>query len=260
MLEKPLNLRRRAAPLLIGPHRSAHPARVVQCGLLLKMAEDGLLEAELHGGAIEHVALVRGAHDQPVHLHGLGLTDAVRASQRLGVVLGVPVAVKHDDGVRGDEVDPLTARARGKKKEKGAVLGVRGVVCVAAAAESVDGSLARSARDAAVEPLVGVRPVAAVVLENVQHARHLAEDERAMSTGLEARQELIEELKLAGARDELRRGGRFSKPLTAPLRHLLRHERLLDAVQEEGMLAALAHLHHEIAEVRKGSVVLAPLA
>ena len=104
MLQKPLNLSRRAAPLLI-VHSAVATVEVA--------AEDGLLEAELHGGAVKHVALVRGAHDQPVHLHGLGLTDAMRASQRLGVVLGIPVAVKHDDGVGGDEVDSLAARAGG---------------------------------------------------------------------------------------------------------------------------------------------------
>jgi len=45
-----------------------------------------LLEPQLHGGTVQHVALVRGAHHQAVHLHGSCLPDAVRARESLRVV------------------------------------------------------------------------------------------------------------------------------------------------------------------------------
>ena len=45
--------------------------------------QNGLVESELHGGAVKHLPLVRVARHQPVDLHQLLLPDAVTA--RLGL-------------------------------------------------------------------------------------------------------------------------------------------------------------------------------
>ena len=111
---------------------------------VLARAHHGVLEAELLVGQLQHVVLVRALGAELVHLHGLGLADAVHARHGLHVVLRVPVRVEDDHGVGGREVDADAARARREDEDEGVRLRVR---------EAVDRLLARRARDRAVEPL-----------------------------------------------------------------------------------------------------------
>ena len=116
----------------------------------------------------------------------------MRARERLRVVLGVPVAVKHDDRISRNEVDALSARARGEQKQERPVGFVSRAVL--GAAEAIDGGLSRATGDASVETLVGVSPASRIVLEHVEYSSHLAEDQHAVTPAFESRQQLVEEL------------------------------------------------------------------
>jgi hypothetical protein len=97
----------------------------------------------------------------------------VAAVLRLQVGVRVPVRVEDDARVGGDKVDAEAARAR--REEEDVDGGVR--VEVLHRLHAVDG------RDGAVEPAVLVASPREVVLEDVEHARHLREDQHLPSGG-----------------------------------------------------------------------------
>ena len=136
----------------------------------------------------------------------------MRARLRLLIHKRVEIRIVEDDGVRGGEVEPEPARARGHQHEKRAR--VRRV-------ERLDQSLAlrrrRGAVDAAVVELrIDAATAAAAafdggeahaaeskpVLEDVEHARHLAEEQHAVPPGAKFREEFREELHLRGGGSE----------------------------------------------------------
>ena len=73
--------------------------------------------------------------------------------------------------------------------------------------EGVHLLVARLSRRRAVDPAVLELAVAAVVLEDVEHPRHLREDEDAVALRLEAAEELVEEHHLPRVLDEALVGG-----------------------------------------------------
>lgn len=72
-----------------------------------------MLEAHLRGRAAE-----QPSGGIPVDVDSLGLADAVGARHGLQVVLGVPVRVEDDDGVRRGQVDAQAARPRRQQERK----------------------------------------------------------------------------------------------------------------------------------------------
>ena len=155
-------------------------------------------------------ALLDGARgDELVHRHLALLSHAMRARLRLQIHERVEIRVVQDDGVGGGEVEPEPARARRHQHEKRAR--VRRV-------ERLDQSLAlrrrRAAVDSAVVELQLDAPTAAnagaldggeahaaepkPILEDVEHARHLAEEQHAVTPGAKFREEFREELHLPG--------------------------------------------------------------
>ena len=86
----------------------------------------------------------------------------------------------------------------------------------------------------AVEAAVLVARPAAVVLQDVQHARHLAEDQHATTTLLEARQQLVQQHHLAAVLRQVPVGG-------------VGRARL-GAVEQVRVVAALAQLHEDVVQ------------
>eukprot|EP00964_Phaeocystis_antarctica_P086870 scaffold55055_cov60-Phaeocystis_antarctica.AAC.1 len=141
---------------------------------------------------------------------------------RLQVRVRVPVAVEDDARVGRHQVDAEAARARREQEDVDGRVGV----------EVVHRLHAVGRGDAAVEPPELPCPPREVVLEDVEHARHLREDEHlVVALPLELRQDAVEQLHLA--------------------RRLHQHlvDRLLPRVRVDGPLeevrvvAALAQLH-----------------
>ena len=117
----------------------------------------------------------------------------MRASKRLRVVLRIPVAIEHDDGVRSDEVDALSAGSGGEQEQERAVLLLTAPGDCRRVRRSDRWRLPRASVTPPSRRSYGA-PAARIILKNVQHARHLAEDERAMTSSFEPRQQLVEEL------------------------------------------------------------------
>jgi len=163
LLEKILNLL--LGQLHIGRHLILP---LIELVLIAHGAEHSLVQAQLQRGLVEHLALVRVRRDQPVDGHVLLLADAVAARLRLQVILRIPVAVVDDDGVGGRQVDAEAARPRAQQEHELVAVGL---------AVAVDGLLALLAANAAVDALVGEALEHQVVLDDVQDADHLREDE-----------------------------------------------------------------------------------
>ena len=163
-------------------------------GGLLELCEDGLVEAELAGCCVEHILLVCPVSDEAVHLNVLLLSDAVAACLCLHIVLWVPIAIKNDNGISDLKIDAEATGTRAKEEDE---------TIRAGPAEAVYCGLAVSTADPSVEALEGVAAVREVILEDVEDADHLGEDEDLMAVGLEPGEELIDEDKLSGGRDEL---------------------------------------------------------
>eukprot|EP00047_Mylnosiga_fluctuans_P024189 m.154711 g.154711 ORF g.154711 m.154711 type:complete len:714 (-) comp9794_c1_seq1:2621-4762(-) len=138
-------------------------------------------------GALQDVLLDAAPRDQAVDVYLPLLPDAVRASLRLQVVLGIPVAVEENDRVCGREVDTETARPR--RQQKAEVHRIRRV-------EVVDGLATNVGGDAAVEALERVAAQAQVHCQDVEHHDHLREDQHTVPALLQALQQLVQQQQL----------------------------------------------------------------
>ena len=147
----------------------------------------------------------------------------MRAVHRLEVHLRVPVAVVDDDGIGGGEVDTQTSGAGGEEEDK--LLRAGGVV-------RVDHVLARVPVGVTVDAAVLVPAEEEVILEDVEEAGHLGEDEDAAALLLELLEQLIEEDHLTGVLHEVLAGeeGRAG----------------LGTLEQIRVVAALAQLHHHV--------------
>eukprot|EP00960_Hanusia_phi_P069150 767012-Hanusia_phi.AAC.11 len=179
MPQKPLELllvllARLLRPLLPGDHRLLQP-------LLLR-------------GSLQHPPLIRLHRDQPVDLHLPRLPDPVAPCLRLQVVLRVPVAVEDDDCVGCRQVDPHPSRLGADEKYEA----VTPLLVVA-----IDRALSHVPADPAVDALKGEVPCPHVLLEHVEHADELAEDQDTMVLRAQLGEDLVEEDHLARVKDQL---------------------------------------------------------
>ena len=154
----------------------------------------------------------------------------MRSRERLCIVLRIPVAVEHNDSGSLDEVDALASGARGEEKQKSVRI---------LSAILVDRFLTCFAGDATVKSHVRVTSCAAIILQDVQNARHLTEDESSMPTFAKMRKELVQELQLSRARYQ-RSGARA-----------FRRDGSFDAVEQKRVLATLTDFHHDVRKVCK---------
>ena len=194
-------------------------------GGLLRPAllDDQLIETQLLRRPLQHLLLDGVLGDQAKDDHLLGLTDAMCAIHRLQISLWIPVAVIQHHDVRAGQVDPETAGTRRQEEDK--LLGVRRVVVV-------DGRDPILVRGRAIDTAVLEVAEDAVVLENVQHATHLREDQDPASLLLHAHEELVQHDHLARVDHEvLVRGVWRSR---------------LGTFEEVRVVAAFAQLHDDV--------------
>mmetsp|Transcript_8203 Transcript_8203/g.23543 ORF Transcript_8203/g.23543 Transcript_8203/m.23543 type:complete len:508 (+) Transcript_8203:1325-2848(+) len=139
------------------------------------------------------------------------------------ICLGVPVRVKHYDGVCCLEVKAQASRPRGQHEDE--VLRILFV-------EDPHVLAAVLRVGAAVEPHVFVATYLQELLQDIQLPCHLAEDQHAVACGLELGQDVVQDEHLPTCRNQL----------LLLQRHVL--------VQEEvGVVAGLSHLHHPVVEL-----------
>uniref|UniRef100_A0AAG5DLD8 Uncharacterized protein n=1 Tax=Anopheles atroparvus TaxID=41427 RepID=A0AAG5DLD8_ANOAO len=147
----------------------------------------------------------------------------MRPVHRLQVHLRVPVGVIDDDHVGRGQVDAQPAGTRRQHEDElGAVLRV------------VVGDHVRAVlvRRLAIEPAVLVAAPVAKVLQDVQHARHLAEDEYARVLLLQLPEQLVEHHHLAGVLQQVV-VGRVRRARLGP-------------VEQVRVVGALAQLHEDV--------------
>mmetsp|Transcript_14522 Transcript_14522/g.42533 ORF Transcript_14522/g.42533 Transcript_14522/m.42533 type:complete len:379 (+) Transcript_14522:1826-2962(+) len=143
----------------------------------------------------------------------------------LEVDLRVPVGIKQHHNVRRGKVDPQPSRASAQNEAE---------LVRPFPVEVLHLIIAAVAVSTAVDPAVAVLHEAEVILQHVQHARHLGEDEYARSAGFELGKELVKELKLGGILPQVRTVGVGRAGL--------------GAVKEVRMIAHLAQLHEDVEE------------
>mmetsp|Transcript_8503 Transcript_8503/g.28955 ORF Transcript_8503/g.28955 Transcript_8503/m.28955 type:complete len:795 (+) Transcript_8503:410-2794(+) len=204
------------------------------------LLDDHRVEVELALRALNDLLLDGALGDEAVAHDAALLADAVCAVLRLKVHLGVPVRVVEDHRVRRGQVDAEPPGAGGEEEDE--LGGARRV-------EGLHGLVTRVAARAPVDAAVLVLAPKAVVLEDVQHAGHLGEDEHAVAAlGAEPHHDAVEEHHLArGLHD-----GLVDAILTRGV---------LGPVEEEGVVAHLAQLHEHVVEphratVRRGELLL----
>mmetsp|Transcript_47611 Transcript_47611/g.79829 ORF Transcript_47611/g.79829 Transcript_47611/m.79829 type:complete len:768 (+) Transcript_47611:2909-5212(+) len=195
-------------------------------GLQSALLDDGRVQVQLLQRPLVDALLHRPVRDEAEHGDRLLLPDPVRAVLGLQVHLGVPVAVVQDHGVGGRQVDAQAPGAGGQHEEEhGAVGGV----------EALHALVPLEGAGAPVEAVVRVALPDQVVLHDVQHPRHLAEQQHAVALGLQPRQQLVQDPHLPGVVDDL----------------LVGDERrpLLCAIKEVWVIAGLPQLHHNVQQL-----------
>eukprot|EP00968_Pinguiococcus_pyrenoidosus_P005742 scaffold374_cov271-Pinguiococcus_pyrenoidosus.AAC.6 len=153
------------------------------------------VEEELPLRALNDLLLHRALGHEAEHPHGLGLPDAVRAVHGLQIHLRVPVRVIQHDNVCGIQVDPKAAGSR--TQQKGEVRRLRGI-------ELVHLPVAVLGRGAPVDATVSMAEELHHVFQDVQHPRHLAEDEHPGALSAQLGQELAQQRHLAAVRPQVR--------------------------------------------------------
>jgi len=127
----------------------------------------------------------------------------VRAVRRLQVGLRVPVRVVEDDGVGRGERQAEPARARRQKEDERAVLVGGTRAGVDAALEGAHRLPALLGPRGAVEPLVSPAAQREVILEHVEHARRLTEEQHLVAARAQPVQQPVKERELGGGGHEV---------------------------------------------------------
>ena len=173
---------RLALRVAAAPHELAHGAKGrkkghIEVALLERHLRQRLLLARLE----QDVLLHRGLGDEPVDVHVARLANAVRAVLRLRVHGGVPVAVVEDHRVGALQVDAQPAGARRQDEAEDARVAV----------EAVHHALALLDLGRAVEAQVRVALQRQELLQHVEHARHLRENEASVAASLALAQQAV---------------------------------------------------------------------
>mmetsp|Transcript_13247 Transcript_13247/g.35347 ORF Transcript_13247/g.35347 Transcript_13247/m.35347 type:complete len:371 (-) Transcript_13247:1139-2251(-) len=193
--------------------------------LVLAPGDDELLQAQLVLGRLQHGFLHCVRRGEPEDEHRLLLADAVAAVLRLQVGVRVPVRVEDDTRVCRHQVDAQPSRAGGEEEDVRLAL-----VELVHRLEAISGS------DAPVKSPRGEPAHLAVVLEDVEHLRHLGEDEHLVAALLaQLGHDAVEEDHLATAGDDA-----FVHDLLPAL--------VRGPLEEEGVVAALAQLHEDVVQ------------
>jgi hypothetical protein len=252
-------------------------------GLVRKAAllDDQRVQAQLHLGALHNSLLDGALGDQAEHPHHLGLPNAVGAVLRLQVGLRVPVTAKSahahalgepiidDNNIGRCKVDAEPTGTGAQHEHE--LVTARGVVLVDHAGAVVVCSLT-------VEAAVAVPAPPAIVLQDIQHTshlkfstscikqqknsnnilekdneRHLAKDEDAGALLLELDEQLVQHNELATVCHNPLKNKKNIKRRRGKCLPVLEDMEVggigrpgLGAVEEVGVVAALAQLHEDV--------------
>lgn len=122
---------------------------------------------------LQNLLLQSPPRDQPINIHDLLLPDPMRPVHGLQILLRVPVVLHEDDRIRPRQIQPQPAHAR--RQQQAVIARIR--------VELIDNRLPLGSFDAAVETkeLYAREKFADdVVLDDIEHFLHLAEDEGAV--------------------------------------------------------------------------------
>ena len=158
------------------------------------------------------------------------ITCMARNAHGLDVHLGIPVRVVKDHLVSLPKIETKTSGSGGKKKNE---------FFAALGHEGLDGFITNLTADLAVNARVLVATVQTVIFDDVKHARHLAKYQAAAALGLKFDEQFIEQNHFAGVIYQM-------------LAFNVGRARFL-AVEEVGMVAALAELHDYVEEPDRGA-------
>ena len=143
----------------------------------------------------------------------------------MNVHLGIPVGVVKDHLVGFPKIETKTSGTGGKEKNE---------FFAALGHEGLDGFITNFATDLAVNARILVTTIEAVIFNNVKHACHLAKHEATAALGLKFDEQFVEQNHLAGVVNQM-------------LAFNVGRAWFL-AVEQVGMVAALAELHDYIEE------------
>ena len=155
------------------------------------------------------------------------MTTACKAGDvhGLDVHLRIPVRVVKDHLVSFPKIETETSGTGGQEKNE---------LFAALGHEGLDGFITNLATDLAVNARILVTTIQAVIFNNVKHACHLAKHQAAAALGLKFDKQFVEQHHLAGVVNQM-------------LALNVRRAWFL-AVEQVGMVAALAELHDYIEE------------
>mmetsp|Transcript_56160 Transcript_56160/g.93276 ORF Transcript_56160/g.93276 Transcript_56160/m.93276 type:complete len:546 (+) Transcript_56160:1406-3043(+) len=168
------------------------PRRLLVAARKFALLDHQMLQLQLLGGPPQEMAFHSVGGDHAVHDHGLRLPNPVHSVLRLQVRLWVPVRVVDDHRVGGHEVDAQPPRTRAEEEEEEVWVGVEGL----------DAGLSVLLGDPAIDAAVPEPGGVEVVLQQVQEARHLREDQALVACLLQHGQHLVEQRELAALCDQ----------------------------------------------------------
>lgn len=185
---------------------------------------------------LQHLNLDAVLRHQAIHNHVSRLADAVTPVLCLQVAVRVPVAVEYDARVGRSEVDAQPTRPRGQQEAEHVWVRI----------ELLDASLAIFHLHSAVESPLREPHRMQEVVQDVQQARHLREDQHLVALLTEDRQHAAQQLELArGQAQQVREG------LADELARLW----VLRLPEEKWMVAHLAQVHVHV-DLRNGGRAL----
>ena len=115
------------------------------------------------------------------------LANSMATVLSLSIHRGVPVRVVEDDGIGTGEIDAKSAGTRRQDKHKNTSVGV----------EALHHNLAHLDASGAVQPEISVAVITQELLEDVEHARHLREDEAPVTAAAQLPEQRSQRLELA---------------------------------------------------------------
>mmetsp|Transcript_24575 Transcript_24575/g.48368 ORF Transcript_24575/g.48368 Transcript_24575/m.48368 type:complete len:251 (-) Transcript_24575:1188-1940(-) len=160
---------------------------------------------------------------KPKDLHLLLLPDSVGAVLGLEVHLRVPVGVVQNHNVCRGQVDAQPARSRGQQEHK---------LLRPFSIERVHHLLPSLRRCASINAAVRQLAVDTVVLQDVQSASHLREDQNSAVLSSQPRQQLVKHQHLATVEDQML--------------IVRRQAPVFDAFEQVRVVSSFAQLHHNI--------------
>uniref|UniRef100_A0A2M4D870 Putative secreted protein n=1 Tax=Anopheles darlingi TaxID=43151 RepID=A0A2M4D870_ANODA len=191
---------------------------------------DQMREHHLTLGHLRDSLLNRITRHEPIDHHLVRLSNTMGTRERLYVVVRIPIGIVNDDRVSRGQINTETTGASRKEEAK-----LRCPRCI----ETIDRLLTDTARDATVNALVLIPKPLEEILQDIQHLRHLREDQHSMTLRFQQLQHLLQQHQLAGSLCQ-----RLQLVVTTRTERCL----LCGGRKQVWMVAALFQIHHDVNE------------